>query len=123
VKRGVELGEDNDQQELRNFLNRIYYEFRNMGMTPQERALNFAGTNAFGSAETFSRQATNGMQLDEIGVEPSPICRPDSECWDVKIVFFNPDDTDQARTVARFTVDVSDVVPVIVGEVREWKIR
>jgi hypothetical protein len=28
-----------------------------------------------------------------------------------------------SRLVSRFTVDVSDVVPVIVGTVREWNVR
>src|SRR5262249_36899295 len=31
--------------EVGNFLERVYYEARNLGLTPQERALNFAATS------------------------------------------------------------------------------
>ena len=47
-----------------------------------------------------------------------------SDCWDIKLIFFNPEDQLKvARRVYRYTVDVSDVVPVLVGRVREWSIR
>jgi len=61
--------------------------------------------------------------LDEIQVVQSPICRKDSDCWDVQLYFFNSKDVLASRLVSRFTVDVSDVVPVIVGTVREWNVR
>ena len=32
---------------IRSFLERLYYELRNLGITPQERAMNYAGANAF----------------------------------------------------------------------------
>lgn len=109
---------------MQGFLERIYFELRNTGQTPQERALNFAGTNAFNLERVFESAAKRQLQLDEIGVERSPICRPDSDCWDVRLIFFDPADTiGQARTVYRFTVDVSDVVPVMVGPVRSWAVR
>ena len=64
------------------------------------------------------------MDLDTIEVERSPICRQYSDCWDVKLMFFNPSKVfEQARKVYRFTVDVSDVVPVMVGDVRSWFVR
>jgi hypothetical protein len=52
------------------------------------------------------------------------VCRPDSDCWDVKLHFFFPARQVQTvRKVYRFTVDVSDVVPVTVGPVRSWFVR
>ncbi|HXQ73399.1 MAG TPA: hypothetical protein VN844_23055, partial [Pyrinomonadaceae bacterium] len=61
--------------------------------------------------------------LDSITTEKSPICRPDSDCWDVKLTFFNPARRlDQAREIYRLTIDVSDVVPVTVGQVRRWQV-
>jgi hypothetical protein len=64
------------------------------------------------------------MELDTIETERSPICRPDSDCWDVKLTFFDPERVFQrARKTHRFTVDVSDVVPVTVGPVRSWYVR
>jgi cyanobactin maturation PatA/PatG family protease len=111
---------DNVQGSLRNFLNRIYFDLRNLGQTPAERALNFSATNAFQAAEVFADPASQGMQLDCITVERSPFCRKDSDCWDVKLKFFDPENDRRARLVSRFTVDVSDVFPVLVGPVRTW---
>ncbi|WP_017721275.1 S8 family peptidase [Kamptonema formosum] len=107
---------------LKEFLNRMYYEFRNLGQTSQERALNFAATNAFQAAQAFSEATSKGMQLDRIETEKSPFCRMDSDCWDVKLKFFDPENDDRAKKVYRFTVDVSDTMPVTIGEVRTWSV-
>ncbi|NEO31893.1 MAG: hypothetical protein F6K36_15945 [Symploca sp. SIO3C6] len=41
----------------------------------------------------------------------------------MKLTFFNPSQRyNQARKVYRFTVDVSDMVPVTVGSVRSWSV-
>jgi hypothetical protein len=62
--------------------------------------------------------------LDTIETERSPICRLDSVCYVAKLTYFNPRKVfEQARKVHRFTVDVSDVVPVMVGPVRSWFVR
>jgi cyanobactin maturation PatA/PatG family protease len=107
-----------------NFLHRVYYELRNLGVTSEERAINYASTNAIKVAEVYAGAAADGMELDAISVERSPICRPGSDCWDVKMMFFDPNKPAQAvRKSFRFTVDVSDVVPVMVGPVRSWSIR
>jgi cyanobactin maturation PatA/PatG family protease len=109
---------------ITSFLNRIYYGFRNLGLTPQDRALNFAATNALNAARVFESALKDGMQLDTVEVERSPVCRPESDCWDVKLVFFDPEhQTQRARIVHRFTVDVSDVNPVMVGPARSWPVR
>ncbi|MEA2467704.1 MAG: hypothetical protein QOJ57_1830 [Thermoleophilaceae bacterium] len=105
---------------LAEFLQRIYYDLRNLGSSSSERALNFAATNAFQAALTFVQALAAGMALDTITVEKSPFCRMDSDCWDVKLVFFNPDNTNTARKVYRFTIDVSDILPVTLGDVRSW---
>jgi cyanobactin maturation PatA/PatG family protease len=111
---------NNVKTSLRNFLDRIYYDLRNLGQTPAERALNFSATNAFQAAEVFTDPASAGMQLDCIKTERSPFCRKDSDCWDVKLRFFDPENDRRARLVSRYTVDVSDVFPVTVGPVRTW---
>lgn len=113
----------NDSPELRNFLKRIYYELRNLGQSPHDRALNYAGTNAFNASEIFKKAFQAGTRLDKFTVERSPTCRPESDCWDVKFVFFNPKELiTAARTVYSYTIDVSDIVPVTVGEVREYHV-
>jgi hypothetical protein len=103
-------------------LTRIYYDFRNLGITPQERALNFSATNAFQVREVIAAATTGGLSLDTIQVEKSPICRPDSECYDVKLQFFDPENSLRSMKVFRFTIDVSDVVPVTVGQIRSWSL-
>jgi cyanobactin maturation PatA/PatG family protease len=109
--------------DIANFLERVYYEIRNLGITSQERAINFTATNAFQLEFVYRDAIESEMKLDSIDVERSPLCRPESDCWDVKLTFFSPSRRlEQARVVYRFTVDVSDSVPVTVGKVRHWHI-
>ena len=106
-----------------NFLNRVYYELRNLGVAPQERALNYAATNAYQTNVAFADSAGRNLALDSITVAKSPICRPDSDCWDVQLLMFDPENERRASRVYRYTVDVSDVLPVTVGTVRSWAVR
>jgi len=117
-------GTDNEavRKSLKNFLDRVYYDLRNLGLTAHDRALNFAATNAFQVASTFSDAVAGGMHLADIEVVKSPFCRMDSDCWDVMLKFFDPENDRRARQVYRFTIDVSDLVPVTLGEVRSWSV-
>jgi cyanobactin maturation PatA/PatG family protease len=115
-----EANEEAMRRTLDSFLNRIYYDLRNLGTTSQDRALNFAVTNAFQAAATFSEAVAEGMELDSITVEKSPFCRLDSDCWDVKLKFFDPENSRRAKKIFRFTIDVSDLIPVTLGEVKSW---
>ena len=115
---------DNISAAVREFLQRVYHELRNLGVTAEERAVNYAATNAMQVEKIFQAAIKESMALDTIEVERSPLGRPDSECWDVKIFFFYPERQVQTvRKVYRFTVDVSDVVPVTVGPTRSWFVR
>jgi cyanobactin maturation PatA/PatG family protease len=105
---------------LRGFLDRVYYDLRNLGQTSKDRALNYTATNAFQAAQVWLEQS-KPYTLDQIEVERSPYCRVDSDCWDVKLSFFDPENDRVAREIYRFTIDVSDVMPVTLGEVRRWK--
>lgn len=116
----TEAQEESIRRTLGSFLSRIYYDLRNLGTTSQDRALNFASTNAFQAASTFAEAVATGMELDSITVEKSPFCRLDSDCWDVKLKFFDPENSRRAKKLFRFTIDVSDVIPVTLGEVRSW---
>lgn len=114
---------DEEGTDIRNFMERVYYELMNMGRASSERALNFAATNAYQIADVFKDAIEKGMVLDIIQTEKSSICRPDSDCWDVKLTFFDPLHREEvARMVYRFTIDVSDVVPVSIGDLRSWSI-
>jgi cyanobactin maturation PatA/PatG family protease len=120
----VGAGPDDSDQSindgLRDILNRIYYDLRNLGKTSEERALNYAATNAFVALEQLAQQLVLKYQLDEITVVKSPFCRPDSDCWDVRWKFFDPANNQKAKRIIRFTVDVSDLIPVVMGEPRTW---
>jgi len=111
---------------VRAVLDRVYYDrqFQNLGLMPQERALNYAVTNAFMVERAAESAMRDGLELDTIAVERSSICRPDSDCWDVQLFFYHPArQLEQARSVYQFTVDVFDDVPVLVGPMRSWSVR
>jgi hypothetical protein len=109
---------------IENLLQRVYHELRNLGLLPRERALNFAATNAFEAAQVYHGAIREKMELESINVVPSPVSRPGSDCWDVEVYFFYPERQVQTvRKVYRFTVDVSDTVPVTVGTTRSWFTR
>jgi len=118
------IGADADQEALREalrgFLDRVYYDLRNLGVTSADRALNFAATNAVQAAAAFRSALLKKYVLDNISIERSPFCRIDSDCWDVVIKFFDPDNVLRSKLNFRFTVDVSDPMPVTLGPVRSW---
>lgn len=116
-----EKADDAKSKGIKTFLERVYDEFRNLGASSEERSMNFAATNAFQLKEVFEDAIEEDMVLDTIEVETSPICRPDSDCWDVKLIFFDPKNRlERARKVYRYTVDVSDYLPVTVGKMRTF---
>ncbi len=109
--------------KIRTLLSRVFYELHNMGVAPADRALNFAATSSFQISSIFKEAGHDDHVLDKISVEPSGMSRPGSDCWVVKMTFFNPKARfEQARKVHQITVDVSDVIPVTVGEVRSWSV-
>lgn len=108
---------------LTNFLNRVYFELHNLGQMSRDRAMNFAATNIFQAASVFAQAIDGGRVLDTIVVDKSPICRMHSDCWDLLLTFFDPDNDKRAAKIFRFTIDVSDTMPVTVGDVRSWKQR
>jgi hypothetical protein len=114
-------GAFNPLDGLRTFLSRIYEEMRNVGLAPQDRALNYAATNAYQANEIFVKLRGRNIHIEKFEVVRSPVMRPDSDCWDVKMTFYNPADiSGTPREVYFYTIDVSDVVPVAIGAPRHW---
>ncbi len=116
---------------LRNFLHKVYFEFRNLGQNPADRALNYSATNLFQLGAALAgiinpKALIPGIAegtlyaFDTISVSKSPYCRIDADCWDVQLTFFNPSNVQTANLVAQFTVDVSDTMPVTLGPIRFW---
>ena len=114
---------DDRARQVGNFLQRVYFELRNLGQTPQERAMNFAATNAYLLDAIFEHRLDEKLELDEINVAPATVCRPDSDCWDITLSFFSTENVLASRTVSRYTIDVSDVIPVQIGDVHEYRMR
>ena len=111
------------KESLQNFLDRVYYELKNLGVKPEDRAMNYAGTNLFQARQVFEHAATQSLQLEAIEVTPSKVCRPESECYDVRLKFFDPTAVlTKARRLYLYTVDVSDVIPVSIGKLRQWTV-
>jgi cyanobactin maturation PatA/PatG family protease len=118
----ADLDEGYVSQLVRTFLDKVYFECRNLGQSPPDRALNFAATNAYQFASGIANGLLSGQlvpgaetelyTMDSIDVSKSPYCRIDSDCWDVRITFFDPVNDRRAKSVYQFTIDVSDVLPV-----------
>ncbi|WP_375336139.1 hypothetical protein [Nocardia sp. SYP-A9097] len=79
---------------------------------------NFAATNTFQATHTITAAIAAGMSLDTI--DKSQFCRLGSDCWDVELRFFDPENSRRARKIFRFTIDVSDPMPVTLGDIRTW---
>ncbi|MEV7095425.1 S8 family serine peptidase [Amycolatopsis sp. NPDC051045] len=110
---------------VRAFLDKVYYQFRNLGQSSPDRALNYAATNAF----ELTRELANGFlsgrltprradepevlyALDDITVTKSRYARPDADAWDVKITYFDPENDRRSRVAYLQTFDVSTSPPV-----------
>ena len=114
---------DRIQEDIENFLDRLYYELSNLGVTPQDRAINYAATNLYQVASVYKEAIKKELKLDRITTERSHSSRPNSECWDVILTLFDPQQRyERAREVYRLTVDVSEIIPVTVGKLRRWSV-
>ncbi|MCI2424237.1 S8 family serine peptidase [Saccharopolyspora sp. K220] len=120
--RGVTVEDEVLRKNTRGFLDKIYYQFRNLGQSPGDRALNYAATNAFMFTNEINEGLLSGKYvpganenfytLDSISVSKSPYCRPGSECQDVVLTFFDPENERRAKVSYLFTIDVSESPPV-----------
>jgi cyanobactin maturation PatA/PatG family protease len=126
-----DINEDFLRLTIRNFLDKIYYQLRNLGQTSPDRALNYSATNAFTFANGAALQqallsgqnlpgGTGIYTLDTIAVSKSPYCRMDSDCWDVQVTFFDPTNDRAARSVYQFTIDVSAEMPVSLAPTHQF---
>jgi PatG C-terminal len=121
LKIDATINADGLKREMKRFLGKIYFSIRNRGASPEERALNAAATNAFNISEVILEAGAEGMTLRDVTVERSPVNRSGSEYYDVLLTFFDPNDRQgRAPLRARFTIDVSDTAPVMIGDPVTW---
>jgi cyanobactin maturation PatA/PatG family protease len=108
-------------RDMRRFFGKIQFSIRNRGMSAEERAINAAATNAFNISDVIVEAGEEGLTLRDVGVERSPLSRPGSEYFDVLLTFFDPERRgERAPLRAPFTIDVSDTVPVQIGDPVTW---
>lgn len=110
------------RENIEAFLNRVYYDLHNLGQTSHDRALNFSATNIFQATTVFAEAIADDRRLDTITVKKSPYCRIHSDCWDVLLTFFDPENGRRSRQVFRFTLDVARNMPVTIGTIKRWAI-
>lgn len=108
---------------LSDFRNMMTRKYRNLGITGRDRALNYASTSAFRAFEIIEQASGEKMVLDDIAVVKSAACRPGSDCYDVRLTMFIPSDVKASLRVFQFTLDVSDTIPVNIGEISFWSER
>jgi cyanobactin maturation PatA/PatG family protease len=120
------------RRKVRQMLDKIYYQMRNLGQSPPDRAINFQATNAFVFASAITEGLLSGKterddsdlySLDTITAVKSPYCRVDSDCWDVQLSFFDPDNNQRAKAVFQSTIDVSDQLPVQLAPTHQFLFR
>jgi hypothetical protein len=110
---------------VRAFLDKVYYQFRNLGQSSPDRALNYAATNAFELTRQLAQGFLSGnlmprrpgepeplFALDDITVAKSRYARPDADAWDVTITYFDPENDRRSRVAYLQTFDVSTSPPV-----------
>lgn len=108
---------------LNDFIGLITRKYRNLGVSGPERALNFASTDVFRAFDAIDIIKGFDLVLDDISVEKSAVCRPGSSCYDVRLRLFSPSNVQSAIQVVQWTVDVSDSVPVSLGNISTWSER
>ncbi|MDY7228924.1 hypothetical protein [Hyalangium rubrum] len=104
------------QAYLQRFVEQLSLKAWNLGTSARDRALNFAITHAFRAGEVFEDAFQSQLVLDTVSVEGSTASSPGCECWDVKLRFRDPAGRhEHARKVYRYTVDVNDSIPSLLG--------
>lgn len=130
----VELDEgkiDTLKTTIRALLDMAYWRFRNLGQTSADRAMNAAGTNAFLvgselkdgllSAKHVPGKDDNFYALESIKVAKSTFCRPGgSDCQDVYLTFFDPENERRARVTYLLTFDVALPLPIPIGPAHKF---
>ncbi len=112
------------RRQFQAILDRFYYEHRNGGLDPADRAMNAAATMLMKMSDLLVAKITDDLVLQRIDVSRSQVSAPGSDYWDVTILFFHPHQmVERAREVFRFTVDVSDELPFRVGEIGTWSVH
>jgi hypothetical protein len=110
-------------KQASDFRDMMTRKYRNLGLLGRDRALNFAATTANAVFSFLFEMVGLSLIIDDISVLPSPACRVGSECYDVQLRTFRESDVTAALRTFQFTLDVSDTIPVNIGNVAAWSER
>lgn len=113
---------DAEYEAIENFLRRMESAAQNLGVAPQDRALNFAVSNLLFLVKSLTNIFKDGYLFDQVEISRSALCHPDAECYNVRSYFFPPDLT-KPRQVIEYTVDVSGVLPVKIAKEVHYLVR
>ena len=107
------------------FLDRVVHEVAAAAARRPPSAINYSTTGAAIIGGVFDEvlKSPEPMELDSIGAEPGPPCRVCGSDRRGTGQLSYRRQVQTTRMVYRFTVDVSDVVPVMVGPMRSWSVR
>jgi len=106
---------------LLGMLRVIQQEARNEGVGGPARTLNYLTANPVQLAMSALSAQREGFTFGDFGIARSTFSRPNSECWDIELRFVDDDDEFRAGLIHRHTVDVADILPVSVGQMKAWR--
>ena len=103
---------------MKRFFGKIQFSIRNRGLSPEERAINAAATNAFNVSDADRRGRRGGP--DAAGHQPWSAARSVGRVASISTCCsrssIREKRAERAPLRARFTIDVSDTVPVPIGD-------
>lgn len=108
--------------ELERMLDAINDGEPNDGTHSHVRAINYLVTNPAQLAWSAGVATQEGFRFDSVAVKRSTLNRPYSDCWDIDLIFKDPDRPGRARLLHRHSVDVGDLLPVSIGAPRTWRL-
>jgi hypothetical protein len=106
---------------LLGMLRAIQQEARNEGVGGPARTLNYLTANPVQLAMSALIAQREGFTFGDFGIARSTFSRPNSECWDIELRFIDDDDEFRSGLIHRHTVDVADMLPVSVGQMKAWR--
>jgi hypothetical protein len=106
---------------LLSILRDIRSHARNDGAGGPARALNYLLANPVQLVMSTLGARREGLSFKDFGILRSTFSRPYSDCWDIELRFIDADDEFRSQLVHRHTIDVADILPVSVGQMKAWR--
>ena len=115
----LETKETPEKKQLKSILNCLYVSVLNKGQYSDDRALNYALYNIIELSEIIKEVTIQKIQLSGYKVIPSKISLQNSLIREVQLTFFDPENTNNASVTYAMLIDVSGVIPILIGETQK----